>query len=173
MLPTVICLAPSRQHAEQIVGQLQTAGVPVADISVLMLPPDANGVPPPIGGLSFTHDQQGEKTAATAATGSVAGAAVGVGTMSIVGLTPLLMFAPIIVGVGAALGAAAGALASGLSDFGIPQTRMDDYQQRLIAGDLLVAVRSENEDELEQAASAFNAAGARQIETFRFTKKLV
>ena len=172
MLPTVVCLATSRPQAEQIIGQLQTVGVPLADVSVLMLPPDADHVPAPLKGLSFSHDEQGEKTASAAATGSVTGAAAGVATMSIVGLTPLLIIAPIIVGAGAALGAAAGALASGLSDFGIAQTRLDYYQQRLIAGDLLVAVRSENEDELDKASSAFSTAGAREIETFRFTRKL-
>ena len=92
--------------------------------------------------------------------------------MAIVGLTPLLMIAPLVVATGAALGAGVGALASGLADFGVPQARRDYYQGRLLAGDFLVAVRSDNEAELERARSVFNASGEQDSELFRLTKKL-
>ena len=172
MLPTILCLSRSRQHAEALVERLQDTGVPITDISVLLLPTEAGKTPEPIKGLSFAHDQPAETTTATAATGGVAGAAAGVATMSLVGLTPLLMIAPLIVGTGAAIGAATGALASGLSDYGIPQTQLDHYQQRLVAGDLLVAVRTEDEGKLERAQSVFSEAGGGDIALFRLTKKL-
>ena len=122
--------------------------------------------------MSFTHDPQAEKTTSAAATGGVAGAAADTGFMSIVGLTPLLMNAPLVVATGAALGAGVSALASGLADFGIPSARMDYYQQRLAAGDFLIAVRSDDEKELERARSVFAESGAPDSELFRLTKKL-
>ena len=89
------------------------------------------------------------------------------------GLTPLLMIAPLIVGAGALVGAVTGgAAAAGLSDYGIPQNRLNAYQDNLSAGGFLVAVRSEDEGELERAKAVFAQAGGTNIDLFRLTKKL-
>lgn len=174
MLPTALCLARSHDHAEQIVGALQSASVPTGDISVLLLPTDPAAKPVTIKGLQPTGpDSTAEKTAGGAATGGVAGAAAGVMTMGIVGLTPLLMIAPVIVGAGALVGAVTGAAAAaGLSDYGIPQSRLDYYQGKLSAGGFLVAVRSEDEGELTRAKGVFEQAGGTDVEVYRLTRKL-
>ena len=174
MLPTALCLANSHAHAEQIVAALQASGVPTARISVLLLPSDPAAKPVTIRGLQPTGGEStAEKAAGGAATGGIAGAAAGVMTMATVGLTPLLMIAPVVVGAGALVGAVAGGTAAaGLSDYGIPQARMDYYQQKLSAGGFLVAVRTEDEVELDRAKTVFGQAGATDIDVYRLTKKL-
>ena len=174
MFPTVTCLANSHDHAERIVAALQSSNVPVSDISVMLQPADANAAPVSIRGLTpVGTDSTAEKAAGGAATGGVAGAAAGVMTMATVGLTPLLMIAPLVVGAGALVGAVTGgAAAAGLSDYGIPERRMDYYQGKLSAGSFLVAVRTEDEGELERARTAFAQAGGADIDLFRLTKKL-
>ena len=96
--------------------------------------------------------------------------------MGIVGLTPLLILAPLVVGTGAALGAAAGAAAgaqsSSLADFGISEEKRPAYEDRLKAGAVLVAARSDDEGELEKANTAMEQAGAKDIGLYRLTKKI-
>ena len=179
MLPTLYCLADSKDHAETIVAHLQAAGVPTAHLSAIILSQDPQNLPAPLTGFDYAGAPTGSeenKAAAGAATGTAAGAAAGVATMGIVGLTPLLMIAPLIVGTGAAVGAAAGAAAgaqgSSLADFGIPDEKQPAYEDRLKAGSVLVAVRTDDEGELEKANAAMEEAGAKDVGLFRLTKKM-
>ena len=177
MLPSILCFADSRDHAEQLVDRLQAAHVPVGDISVLVQPTGADR-PEPIKGLGYAEPSVGTdtKTAAGTAIGGIAGAAAGLATVGTVGLTPLLMIAPVVVGVGAVAGATLGAAAtaanSGLQSYGVAPSRMEHYEQRLTSGAYLVAVRSEDEAELERARTTLEQAGGRDVEVFRLTKKL-
>ena len=161
MSPTLYCLADSKDHADRIVSQLQAAGVPAAHISALILSEDPQNRPAPLSGFEYAGAPAGreeDKAAAGATTGTAAGAAAGVMTMGIVGLTPLLMIAPLIVGtgagIGAAVGATAGAQGSSLADFGIPNEKQPAYEERLKTGGVLLAVRSDDESELEKANTA-------------------
>lgn len=178
MLPSILCFANSRDQAAQVVDRLQAANVPVSDISVLMQP-NGSERPEPIKALGSSSQPPvglDTKTEAGTATGGITGAAAGIGTMSAVGLTPLLILAPVVVGVGAlagaALGAAATAAHSGLADYGIAPSRMRHYQEKMLRGGYLVAVRTEDEAELERARTAYEQAGIQEIELFRLTKKL-
>ncbi len=96
--------------------------------------------------------------------------------MSFVGLTPLIMIAPLMVTGGALAGAVAGATAgatgSSLADFGVPEERRETYEKQLTAGGVLVAVRTDDEAELEKANAALEQAGAKDIGLFRLTKKM-
>lgn len=182
--PSVLCTASSRELAEQIIDRLGAADVPLADTSVLVMPREGER-PEPIKGLGYSDANQpataqtpveDSTTAAGAATGGIAGAAAGVATMSIVGLTPLLMIAPVVVATGGLIGAATTAAAvaatNGLSDYGIAPSRLEHYQQKLNAGDYLVAVRTDDEARLERAQQVFEQCGGQDIELFRLTKKL-
>lgn len=177
MLPSILCLVSNHEQAEQIVERLQAANVPVGDISAMVLPSPGSERPVPIKGLGYADTgSTEEKTAAGAATGGVAGAAAGVATMGLVGLTPLLMIAPLIVATGAAVGAATTATAvatqSSLTDYGIAPSRMEYYQDKLTKGSYLIAVRTEDEEELGRAQTVFEQSGGQDIELFRLTKKL-
>ena len=178
MLPAILCFTDSREHAEQIVSRLQAENIPLADISVLAQPP-GDSQPAPVEGLG--HDDKAsvgtdEKTEAGTAAGGVTGAAAGVAALGTVGMTPLLAVAPVVVGAGAVVGAMVGAAAtaanSGLSTYGIAPSRMEHYQQKLLQGAYLVAVRTEDEAELDRAKRVFEQAGGREVEVFRLTKKL-
>lgn len=171
MLPTVLCLADSHTQAEQLVQRLQTSGVPLSAVSVMSLPASANEQPAPIKGLSYPDDTSA-KAASGTATGGIAGALAAVGTMGIVGLTPLLMVAPILVAGGAAVGALAGTLVTGLSGVGVPGERVGYYQQRLAEGGHLIAVSTDNETLISRAQRAFADAGARHVESYRYTRKV-
>ncbi len=179
MLPTLYCLADSKNHAEKIVSRLQAAGVPTAHLSALILSEDPQDRPTPPAGFEYAGAPDGSqenKAAAGATTGTAAGAAMGAATMGIVGLTPLLILAPLVVGTGAAVGAAAGAAAgatgSSLAEFGIPDERQSAYEERLKTGSVLVAVRTDDEGELEKANAALEQAGAKDVGLFRLTKKI-
>ena len=64
------------------------------------------------------------------------------------------------IGAGALVGAVTGgAAAAGLSDYGIPQNRLNRYQDKLAAGGFVVAVRSEDEGELDRARTVFAQGG--------------
>ena len=180
MLPTLYCLADSKVHAEKIVAQLQAAGVPTTHFFALMSSEDPQNRPAPPAGFDYAGAPSGsaeDKAAAGASTGTVVGAAAGVAVMGNVGLTPLLIIAPLIVGAGAAVGAAAGAAAgatmgSSLADFGVPEEKRKAYEDRLTAGAVLVAVRTDDEAELEKANGAMEQAGAKEVGLYRLTKKM-
>ena len=137
----------------------------------MSLPADANQRPEPFQGLSYP-DTDTVKTAAGATTGGLMGALAGIGTMSIVGLTPLLMIAPLMVAGGAAVGVVAGTLVTGLSSFGIADARLDHYQKQLLDGGYLVAVQTDDEKQLGSAQKVFAENGGRDIETYRYTRRL-
>ena len=179
MLPTLYSLADSRDHAEKIVAQLQSAGVPKEHISALLLSEDPQNRPEPMTGFEYAGSgpaSETDKATAGVTTGTAAGAAAGVAAMSIVGLTPLIMIAPLMVTGGALAGAVAGATAgatgSSLADFGVPEERRETYEKQLTAGGVLVAVRTDDEAELEKANTAMEQSGAKDIGLFRLTKKM-
>ena len=179
MLPTLYCLADSKDHAEKIVARLQAAGVPTAHLSALVSSEDPQNQKASLAGFAEAGAPTGSeenKAAAGATAGTAAGAAAGAMTMGIVGLTPLLIIAPLVVGTGAAAGAAVGAVAgasgSSLADFGIPEEKQKAYEDRLTAGAVLVAVRTDDEGELEKANAALEQAGAKDVGLYRLTKKI-
>ena len=143
----------------------------LSGVSVLSLPKDASERPEPFQGLSYP-DTETVKTTAGAATGGLAGALAGIGTMSIVGLTPLLMIAPVMVAGGAAVGALAGGLVTGLASFGLADARLDHYQSQLLNGGYLVAVQTEDETQLGSAQKVFARNGASDMETYRYTRRV-
>src|SRR6202023_973754 len=110
MAKSVFCLAESDTQAERIVNDLKAANFSNNDISVLF--PDKTGT------KDFAHEQHTkapEGAAAGAGAGAVLGGAlgwmVGIGSLAIPGLGPLIAAGPIMAALaGVAGGAAAGGL---------------------------------------------------------------
>ena len=177
MLPSILCFATSRDHAGQIVESLQTDHVPSTNIAVLVQSLEDTH-PELIKGLGQSGGPVGaeEKTEAGTAIGGMAGAAASVAVAGTLSATPLLAAAPLVVGIGAAIGAVASNAAteskSGLSSYGIAPSRLHYYEQKMQGGAHLVAVRTEDEAELERARNVFEQAGGQEVEIFRLTKKL-
>src|ERR1700745_1754130 len=119
MSKSVFCLSDNERQAEKIVQELKAASFSNNDISVLF--PDRSGT------RDFAHEQHTkapEGAAAGAVTGGVLAGAlgwlVGIGSLAIPGVGPLIAAGPILAALtGAAAGGAVGGLTGGLIGLGI------------------------------------------------------
>jgi hypothetical protein len=160
---SVICLAMSRSHAEDIVGRLKSAGFSENDISVLF--PDTSS---PRG---FAYEK-GTKAPVVAAAGAGAGGAVGgalgwlvgLGAVAIPGAGPFVAAGPMMATLsGAAVGAAVGGITGALVGLGIPEYEARRYEGRIRAGKILISVHTDDSEEVDRAKGIFAAAGAEDI----------
>jgi tetrahydromethanopterin S-methyltransferase subunit C len=151
--------------AEALVQALKSAGFPPGDISALL--PDTRGT------HDFAH-QQNTKAPEGAAAGAGAGGAlggtlgllVGVGALAIPGLGPLIAAGPLLATLsGAAVGAAVGGLTGKLVGLGIPEIEAKRYEGKIREGKILVAVHTDDSDEIERAKVVFKKVGAQSIAT--------
>jgi hypothetical protein len=167
MSKSVFCIATSRNQAERMVERLQTAGFHPAAISVLM--PDST----PIGDFGHVKSTKAsEGVTAGASTGGVAGGALGllagIGALAIPGVGPFIAAGPIMAALsGAAIGAASGGIIGGLIGLGIPEIEAKRYEQRLLTGNYLVSVHTEDGDQIDRAEEIFKAEGGEDISTVR------
>lgn len=148
------------KDAGEAVSELKTKG-DAKDISLIAKDIDSGKVE------SHTIKQDGTEGAATGAT---TGAIVGAATTLLAGITAVL-----VPGIGlvagslavalaaAATGAVAGGLIGYLVDKGIPENRAKEYQDRIDAGDVLIAVETDHENE-SVIADILSAYGAIDIE---------
>lgn len=158
----VFCIAKSHAQAEQIVERLQTAGFPNNEISILL--PDTEGKHD-IGHVKATKAPEGATTGAATGgvTGGVLGLLAGIGALAIPGVGPLIAAGPIMAALsGAALGGAAGGIVGGLIGLGIPEIEAKRYEEKLKAGNYLIAVHAEGDRE-DVAKDIFKNAGAEDI----------
>src|SRR5881398_4103873 len=161
----VFCIAKSESQAERIVKRLQSSGFPNSEISILM--PDTGGTRD-IGHVKATKAPEGATTGAATggATGGVIGLLAGIGALAIPGVGPFIAAGPIMAALsGAALGATTGGLVGGLVGLGIPEIEAKRYEQKLRAGNYLVAVDAKDSDEVDRAKEIFKDAGAEDIAT--------
>src|SRR5512134_2666862 len=160
---SVFCIAPSRDQAERIVGQLKSAKFSNNDISVLF--PDKDST------RDFAHEKNTkapEGAVAGASTGGALGGALGwvagIGMLAIPGVGPFIAAGPIMAALGgAAIGAAAGGIAGGLIGLGIPELEAKRYEGKVKAGNILLSVHTENSEEITRAKDIFKQAGAQDI----------
>ncbi|HEY9662963.1 MAG TPA: hypothetical protein V6C65_31345, partial [Allocoleopsis sp.] len=155
---------PSRRDAEQALYELRDSGFPMDRVSVITRD-DVRG--DEIAGADV-HDSVEERNAATrvdnkaddgAKTGAVAGGAlggvtgllVGLGTLAIPGIGPIMLAGAAATAIattlaGTAIGAAAGGLIGGLIGLGIPEERAKVYGDRVARGEYLVIVDGTDEE---------------------------
>jgi hypothetical protein len=162
---SVICIATSRAQAEQIVDRLKVANFSNNDISVLFPDQQAN--------RDFAHEKNTkapEGAVTGAGSGGVLGGAlgwlVGIGALAIPGVGPFIAAGPIMAALsGAAIGATAGGIAGGLIGLGIPEMEAKVYEGKIKGGNVLIAVHTDDSDEVKAAKDIFEKAGARDIAT--------
>ena len=160
---SVFCSATSRAQADKIVGELKNANFSNNDISVLF--PDKDTT------RDFAHEKNTkapEGAVTGAGTGGVIGGALGwiagIGMLAIPGVGPFVAAGPIMAALGgAALGAAAGGVAGALIGMGIPELEAKRYEGKVMAGNLLISVHTDNSDEIKRAKDIFTRAGAQDI----------
>lgn len=163
MAKAVFCIATSEFQAESIVNELKVAGFADNDISVLF--PDKTGT------KDFAHEQNTkapEGAVTGASTGGVLGGALGwlagIGALAIPGVGPFIAAGPIMAALGgAAVGAAVGGIAGALVGMGIPEYEAKRYEGKIKAGNILISVHSENNDETKRAKEIFGQAGVHDI----------
>jgi hypothetical protein len=162
MSKSVFCTATVSQ-AETIVGDLRDAGFSSNDISVLMA--DKQGT------RDFAHKhatKAPEGAAAGAGTGAVVGGALGwlagIGALAIPGLGPFIAAGPIMAALsGAAVGGTVGGLTGALVGLGMPEFEAKKYEGKLRSGSVLLAIHSEDSEEVDRAKEICRHAGATDI----------
>ena len=165
MSKSVFGIATTQGEAQQIVEQLQTQGFATSEISVLM--PDTGGTHD-MGHVKASKAPEGATTGAAAggATGGVLGLLAGIGALAIPGLGPFIAAGPIMGALsGAAVGAATGGIAGGLIGLGIPEIEAKRYEEKLKKGNYLVAVHTDESEDVDRAEEIFKTAKAEDVST--------
>lgn len=167
---SVFGIATSYSQAERIVTDLQGAGFPASEISVL-LPADESKHD--IGHVKATKAPEGTATGAATGgvTGGVIGLLAGIGALAIPGVGPLIAAGPIMAALsGAAIGGTAGGLIGGLIGLGIPEIEAKRYEQKLKEGNYLISVHAQDDEQEDKAEEIFKAADAEDITTSSMSK---
>lgn len=140
MSKSIVGIAKSQFEVENVVDDLQRAGVSASDISILI--PDSGGVPE-TGTVKATKAPEGATTGAVAGgiTGGTLGLLAGIGSLAIPGVGPFIAAGPIMAALsGAAIGAGTGGVIGALVGLGIPELEAKVYEERIKKGGYLVAV---------------------------------
>lgn len=159
----VVGLVDSEVQAENLVQQLNSAGVPSSDISVIF--PDKHGT------RDFAHEHNTkapEGAVVGGASGGVIGGTIGllagIGALAIPGLGPFIAAGPLMATLsGAAAGAAVGGVAGALIGLGIPELEAKAYEGKLRGGNVLVAAHVDSGDSETRAKELFKREGAHDI----------
>ncbi len=162
MSKSVFGIATTHGQAERIVEQLQAQGFAASEISVLM--PDTSDV----GHVKATKAPEGATTGAATggATGGVIGLLAGIGALAIPGVGPFIAAGPIMAALsGAAVGATTGGVVGGLIGLGIPEIEAKRYDEKLRKGNYLIAVHTDESEDVDRAKHIFKTAGAEDIST--------
>jgi hypothetical protein len=161
MLKTSIFgIADTRDQADQIIHCLKVAGFSSNDLSALF--PDIEPR------LDFTREVGMPKLRRThppllARSAWWAARRIGfpiIGSLSIPEIGSFVAVGPMILELG---GAAIGSIAGRLVGMGVPGCEARHYESLIKAGKILLSVRIENREEMEQAKNIFITAGAQEI----------
>jgi uncharacterized membrane protein len=89
---------------------------------------------------------------------------VGIGALAIPGVGPFIAAGPIMAALaGAAVGAAAGGLTGALVGLGIPEYEATQYEGKILKGNMLISVHTEDGDEVDRVKEIFKREGAQDI----------
>lgn len=162
---------PKRRDAEHALHELRDSGFPMDRVSVITR--DANR-DDEIAGTEL-RDRVGNKADEGATVGAISGGAlggltgllVGLGSLAIPGIGPIMLAGATATTIattlaGGAIGAVAGSLLGGLIGLGIPEERARVYNERVARGEYLVIVDGTD----EEIAAAEAILSRRGIEEF-------
>ncbi len=164
MSTTIFCTANSKQ-TETIIRNLQAAGFPGNDISVLLA--DKAGT----RDLAIEHNTKAPEGAITgvsggAILGGTLGWLTGIGALAIPGLGPFIAAGPILAALsGAAIGGAVGGLTGALIGMGMSEFEAKQFESKVKSGSALISIQSENSKDTERATEICENAGATDVTT--------
>lgn len=163
MTNAVFGFGSSISQASRIVDDLRAAGFAREHISVLF-PRDAYAQ-----ALVYEEASKApEGMAAGASAGGLFGGALGwlsgIGALAIPGIGPFIAAGPILAALsGAAVGATVGGITGGVVGLGIPEVEATEMERKIRAGEILVAVHVDTDEDRERATDILNGAGAADV----------
>ena len=162
MTKTVVGVFSSHDQAEQAVAEMRKSGFDTNEISIVAKgQQETNENMDAQGDTSLGMGGVSDGVTAGGALGGLAGLAMGAGALTIPGLGPIIAAGPI---AGLLSGAATGGVAGGLLDMGIPQERGQHYESEVKSGNILAAVKTQ-EQKVQKAADILRSYGAKDVET--------
>src|SRR5207249_3974603 len=153
----------SRKDAEFAVDTLRAEGFRNTDISVLFA---ENEITKDFATEKHTKAPEGAATGATTGgvIGGVLGWLVGLGTLAVPGVGPLIAAGPIVAALtGAGVGGAIGGIAGALIGMGIPEYEAKRYEGRIKKGGILLSVHCDNSDWVKRAKQILEQTGAEDV----------
>ncbi|MFO0619378.1 MAG: DUF3341 domain-containing protein [Polyangiaceae bacterium] len=163
----VMGLVNTYGEAETVVADLLRVGFRRDDLSVLF--PDVQSTRE----FAFAKQTKAPEGAATGAgvggaVGGTIGLLAGIGALAIPGLGPFIAAGPILAALsGAAAGGVVGGLTGTLVGLGIPEIEAKKYEEHAKNGRILIAVHTENDDEVSRAKRVLRRDDAKDIGTVR------
>jgi hypothetical protein len=140
---TVVGLFDDMFHAQSAAADLQTEGVPQANISVMANEEERTEPMPVISGEA-TEEAALAGAGTGAALGGAAGLAIGLASLAIPGVGPVLVAGPLLAALsGALLGAATGGIIGALVDIGVPETEAAYYAEGVRRGGVVLTAQVE------------------------------
>lgn len=165
MKKAVIGIVDSTAQAESAVNELQrVANIGIKDISVLLADRRASQA---FAAEHQTKVPEGAVAGASAGglLGGTLGLLVGIGTLAIPGIGPLIAAGPLLATLsGVAAGAAVGGISGALVGMGISEDDARGYEGKLRSGNVLVAVHTESSEEQRAARDVLKRVGAHDID---------
>lgn len=164
-MSTIFCIAKNNGQAARIVERLRASGFVSNDISVLF--PDRDGT----RDLAIENSTKVPEGAAVGAgTGALVGGALGwmagIGALAIPGLGPFIAAGPIMAALsGMAAGGTLGGLSGGLVGLGIPEYEAQQYEGKLLEGNILISVHAETSEEAARVRQVFTDEKGEDIST--------
>ncbi len=160
METTVIGVMQDHRRAEEALRSLREKGFNENEISIVAKDEEKKKDGRE-GDLSYSDQNLADGSVTGGALGGVAGLLMGAGALLIPGVGPIIAAGPL---AGALTGVVTGGIAGGLIDFGIPEERGKYYEERVKQGDILVAIKT-NENKVDTAASILREFGAKDVES--------
>jgi hypothetical protein len=171
----IVGIFAAREDAEKAINAIHSqVGVSTDDISYVYRNTDGDVVEEDADDVSGTTVGEGAKKGAVVGgtIGVLAGIATAAGVLPIIG--PLFAAGPLAsalgltgalgtAAAGGLTGAAAGGIIGALVNLGIPEEHAKRYEDRVLAGDILVAVHAEDAAEVVRH---FEEAGALETEVY-------
>ena len=165
----------SENNAENAVNQLRSLGIPEKRIGIVRPGSRPERLEAGIPVTDTEEPGMGRAMGATVggAMGAAGGATAGLAVASLIvpGIGPLIAFgmvgAALLGTVGAAAGSAVGDAAEGELGEGVPHEDVYLYEDALRHGHSVVIAYADNDGQADEAAAAFNDAGAEDLDTLR------
>ncbi|MDF5725892.1 MAG: hypothetical protein PUP91_36690 [Rhizonema sp. PD37] len=165
---------PHRPDAEAALSELRDNGFSMNQISLIAKDGDGSdriaGMDRTIGAGNKADEGAAAGAATGGALGGLGGLLVGLGTLAIPGIGPVMASGVIATAIataltGGAIGAAAGGLTGGLVGLGIPENRAKVYSDRINRGEYVIFVDGTN-DEVRRAEEILKRRGIQEFEIF-------